>query len=106
MVPAGISDLPDLPTRMPSDSIIRRFNIKSEISNIPAPVTQEEITLATKDFECRNKAGYEQAFYNAQWSRQATLLAENADELNRIAAQISRHTTAVLAVIASHAPSR
>ena len=106
MVPAGISDLPDLPTRMPSDSIIRRFNIKFQISNIPAEVTQEEITLATTDFECRTKAGYEQALYDAQWSRQATLLAENADELNRVAAQISKHTTAVLAVIASHAPSR
>ena len=106
MVPAGISDLPDLPTRMPSDSIIRRFNIKFDISNIPPQVTQEEITLATTDFECRNKAGYEQALYDAQWSRQATLLAENADELNRVAAQISKHTIAVLAVIASHAPSR
>ena len=106
MVPVGISDLPDLPTRMPSDSIIRRFTIKFDISNTPPQVTQEEITLATTDFGCRNKAGYEQAFYNAQWSRQATLLAENADELNRVAAQISQHTTAVLAVIASHAPSR
>ena len=106
MVPAGISDLPDLPTRMPSDSIIRRFTIKFDISNIPPQVTQEEITLATTDFECRTKAGYEQALYDAQWSRQATLLAENADELNRVAAQISKHTIAVLAVIASHAPSR
>jgi len=105
MVPAGISDLPDLPTRMPSDSIIRRFNIKFQISNIPAQVSQEEITLATTDFECRNKAGYEQALYDAQWSRQATLLAENADEMNRVAAEISKNTSAVMAVIASHAPS-
>lgn len=105
MLPAGISDLPDLPTRMPSDSIVRRFNIRLEISNIPAKVTQEEISLATFDFECRDKAGYEEALYEAQWSRQAELLAENADELNRVAAAISKHTAAVMAIIASNAPS-
>ncbi len=105
MIPAGISDLPDLPTRMPSDSIVSRFGIRFEVSNIAPQVSQAEITLATTDFECRDKAGYEQALYDAQWSRQAILLADNADELNRVAAEISKNASAVMAVIASHAPS-
>jgi hypothetical protein len=105
MTPAGISDLPDVPSVMPSESIARKFDIKLQISSTPPVVSQAEIKLATMDFECRDKAGYDQAFYDAQWNRQAKLLAENADELERVAAEISKHAAKVMAVIASNAPS-
>ncbi|MFC4244605.1 hypothetical protein ACFOYW_14620 [Gryllotalpicola reticulitermitis] len=99
MEPAGISDLPDTPAKMPTDSMMSEFGINAG----PTP-TADEIELAVRDAGCRNESGWTKAAYNAEWKLQVAELAKNADELQAIRGETVRHRALVSKVIAEHAP--
>ena len=105
MLPAGVSDLPDNPMDMPSPSIVKQFNITLSISPNPPTVSKAEIALATRDQKCRLSSNYSKAFYDAVWDRQAKLVSQNADALQRVEVILKKHDAAVAEVIASHAPT-
>lgn len=105
MAPKGVADLPDDPSGMPSTSLSTRFGL----SHVPEAgtaltVTQDEIALAVFDAQCRKSSGYEQARYNAEWSRQVTLMSENITALEDVKLKITEIDKSLSEVIASHAP--
>ncbi|WP_264032448.1 hypothetical protein [Cellulosimicrobium sp. SH8] len=87
MQPLGFTDLPSSPHGedggMPTMSMSASFGeIYDGKTNEQTPEQEaEEIRLATFDAECRESSGYAQALYDAEWERQATVVAENEDAL-------------------------
>lgn len=106
MAPKGIEDLPADPSGMPSESLSARFGLAATPdAGQTITVTQEEIELAVFDAQCRQSSGYEQARYDAEWSRQVTLLSENLTALEDVKSQIADIDRSLSEVIASHAPA-
>lgn len=106
MAPKGIEDLPADPSGMPSESLSARFGLTATPdAGQTVTVTQEEIELAVFDAQCRQSSGYERARYDAEWSRQVTLLSENLTALEDVKAQIAAVDRSLSEVIASNAPA-
>lgn len=107
MRPAGVPDLPDDPmNEMPTSALGKQFGLDDIVAD---PNTlkagADEIRIATLDAQCREKTGYTQAYYDAEWDAQVQLLDKNADALKRAAAAIAKHDTLAKQVIAAHAPT-
>ena len=105
MLSAGVSDLPMNPQDMPSPSLRKQFNITLSISPVPPTVSNAEIAMATEDQNCRMSSNYSTALYKAEWDRQAKLVAQNADALQRVKATLAAQAAEISKVISSHAPS-
>jgi hypothetical protein len=99
MADSGIPDLPDEPIGIPSDYMVKTFGLDQQQT-----ASAEEIRVATLDAACRESSGYASTFYQEEWSRQVTLLADNADALERLEEVIAANRVAVYDVISSHAP--
>jgi hypothetical protein len=80
MAPVGISDLPDVPSRMPSPSLGRRFGLDSGMAGSPSP---KEVRIATADARCRDSSGYAKTMYDAEVDQQLTLIGRNRPALDR-----------------------
>lgn len=106
MLPQGVSDLPDTPSKMPSNSVALEFGLNGDVSAAAPAVSDAERKLAIADAQCRDSSGYRTAVYDAEWSQQVKLLKDNADELGRVKAAIKKNKSAVDAVIASHASAQ
>lgn len=104
MLPQGVSDLPRSPEDMPSPSLTAKFTIRLETSAVVPNVSTGEISVATADAKCRVSSGYQTAFYNAEWNRQAVSLQGNADALQRARDEIAANAAATAKIIALHAP--
>jgi hypothetical protein len=92
MAPMGISDLPQIPFYMPSQSVTDRFGLEHELApiwNRGIPASAEEIDLAVFDAECQTSSGFEKAWYDANWNAQLSLIEKHADELERVRAAIA-----------------
>lgn len=106
MAPKGIEDLADDPSGMPTESLSRRFGLTATPdAGQTVEATPEEITLAVFDAKCRQSSGYERARYEAEWSRQVTLLAENLTALEDVKSRITDIDRSLREVIVSHAPA-
>jgi hypothetical protein len=105
MAPAGVSDLPQTPATMPSDSVVHEFGIDNGQIPVAAPiVSAAEKKLAVMDANCRVSSGYQQAAYTAEWDAQVALVGKNADQLSRVASALKKNNAQVAAVVAAHAP--
>jgi hypothetical protein len=105
MLPLGISDLPNSPKDFPSPSLSTEFGTGGMDQPDPiSPPTARELEVATTDFNCQVSSRYRQASYDAEWSHQLVFLHDNADQLSRVASDISKYEKSVLKIIASHAP--
>lgn len=104
MLPFGISDLSDSPRAFPSPALLNEFGSASGLDQPDSTPNAREREVAVADLNCQITSGYRQASYDAEWDHQLPLLTENADQLTRIASEVTKHEQAVLAVIASHAP--
>lgn len=98
--PAGIPDLPATPREMPSNWLRDHLSL----TDAHSPPSVEEIRFATADAECREDSGYEEAFYNVLWDKEAVLVQDNADALMRIEAMVKKHRAKVDEIISENAP--
>ena len=103
MLPLGIADLPDSPTDFPSPSLFKKFGLDGADGAPATQPGQNEITIATKDFNCQQSSGYRQASYDAEWRYQEDTISKNADALARAQATNAKNMAAVHAVIAQYA---
>lgn len=100
MAPAGISDLPDDPIQMPTESLRAQWGESSQGEDPTyRPPTAEEITVAVMDAECRESSGFSETLYNSEWRIQMNLLADNEDALQRLKAANDEHAGLVEAVL-------
>jgi hypothetical protein len=97
MVPAGISDLPDMPNEMPAPSIAKRFHLGRAGTASP-----EEIEIATEDARCRETSGYASALYDGEVDQQLELFTKNRDALERTRSAAARNVKRARAVVAQH----
>ncbi|MGW6132365.1 hypothetical protein ACWFNE_20255 [Cellulomonas sp. NPDC055163] len=104
MEPLGVSDLPDGPEGMPSDSLRAEFgragNGEADADRGGEGASAREIEVATFDAACRDSSGWSEARYEAEWERQVTAVEENADALERILAEHKEVDARALAVLA------
>lgn len=105
MRPLGISDLGKDPTSMPSLSVMDRFGLNEDGYKTPHS-SAEEVALAVADATCQESSGYFSAFYDGESKRQVEMLAENADELARIKAQLDADHKSLRGVIAKNPVTR
>lgn len=105
MAPAAIEDLPDLPTDMPSASIRARFTTSPTTGDDPTPseITREEVQLALTDYACRESSGYQQAFYDALWEREANAYEQNAEAFDAMLDKIGQMSERIDATITEFA---
>lgn len=106
MEPLGVSDLPRDPQEMPSESL------RAEFGRVPRaadgagldalPVAgPREIEVAVADARCRDTSGWRTTRYQAEWERQVTAVAENADALVRAREESDAHLATARAVVVS-----
>jgi hypothetical protein len=98
LAPEGISDLPDMPNRMPSPSVAKRFHL----GRAGGQASSAEIKIATADARCRESSGYAETLYNAEVDQQLTLFAKNRDALERTRAAARRNVAHARAIVAQH----
>ncbi|GAA4622596.1 hypothetical protein GCM10023113_04180 [Cellulomonas oligotrophica] len=90
MQPLGFSDLPSSPNSddggMPTDAMAATFGwVTDGMEESQTPEQQaEEIRIATFDAECQESSGYADALYEAEWSRQVSIVEDNEDALARL----------------------
>lgn len=101
MRPLGVSDLPDSPLDMPSQSLAQRFGMNQDGGD--PTITDKEIQVAVADMKCQESSGYRHALYDATWQHQVETLNANSDDLKRSFDAIRRHRAEVAAVIAENA---
>lgn len=101
MLPVGVPDLPESPTRMPSPALVAAYNITDPSSR----ATSDETRIAQADYQCRVSSGYRRSIYDAEWDAQAQLLKDNADQLERNRAILQRANRQVAKTIAANAPT-
>lgn len=98
LAPAGVSDLPDMPNRMPSPSVARRFRL-----GLPGgTASPQEIALATTDARCRESSGYARTLYAQEVDQQLTLFARNRDALERSRTAMRAELRRARTVVAEH----
>jgi hypothetical protein len=100
MAGVGIEDLPRTPIEMPSDSLRQRFEVGASIDGPVTGPTAEEIDMATADADCRDSSGFTEAFYDALWTRETSLLLDNESALTDAGAEIDEITARIDEVIA------
>jgi hypothetical protein len=98
MKPSGISDLPAVPSEMPSPSIARRFKLGSSGST----ASPQEIQLAVADARCRESSGYAKHLYAVELDKQLDLISSNRDALDRVKAANARHHKKARSIIARY----
>ncbi|MBN6191420.1 hypothetical protein JQN58_31605 [Aneurinibacillus sp. BA2021] len=102
MVPLGVEDLPALPIDMPSDSVRQRFTTSPLSGDDPSTgdITREEVRLALEDVDCRESSGFQQAFYDALWEREAASYEQNAEAFESLRAKVATVSAEIDATIA------
>lgn len=103
MEPLGISDLPDVPSEMPSESLRSQFGRGEKAADVvqaESTASAREIEIATFDAACRDSSGWTEARYEAEWERQVTAVQQNADALERILAENREVEERALAILA------
>lgn len=100
MADVGIEDLPSTPIEMPSESVRQRLGLSASIDGPITEPTAEEIDLATTDAECRDSSGFTEAFYDALWDRERSMLEDNEAALVDAGAEIERITSEIDHIIA------
>lgn len=78
MAPAGVSDLPDAPSGMPTASMRHAYGLGLESSE----PTDGEKAVAERDVSCQASSGYRRALYDAEWSRLTHVTADDARTLS------------------------
>ena len=96
---SGVPDLPDDPIGIPTEYMVSTFGLEEQ--GAPTPGEKE---LATLDATCRETSGYAETLYQEEWERQVTLLADNADALERMLGTITANRLDVFDAIAKNAP--
>lgn len=87
MQPLGFSDLPSSPNDAdggtPTDAMMASFGVVEDgLAETQTPEQQaEEIRIATFDARCQETSGYADALYEAEWSRQVSIVEDNKDAL-------------------------
>ncbi|MFI2753967.1 hypothetical protein ACGIF2_11075 [Cellulomonas sp. P22] len=104
MEPLGISDLPDVPSEMPSESLRSQFGRGERAAEAVPPAestaSAREIEIATFDAACRDSSGWSEARYEAEWELQVTAVQQNVDVLERILDENREVEERALAVLA------
>lgn len=100
MADVGIEDLPSTPIEMPSESVRQRLGLGASIDSPITEPTAEEIDLATTDAECRDSSGFTEAFYDALWARESSMLEDNEAALIDAGAEIESITSEIDEIIA------
>lgn len=103
MITAGVSDLPEAPWDMPSESIRSARPTGEAVSGTSA--SEREIEIAVQDAECQVSTGFDVAFYQAQWDGEVQVLTKNYDQLVQLQADFAAYSAKVDKVIAEHLPS-
>lgn len=100
MADAGIADLPESITDMPTGWIDQKFGL-----SITKRVSAEEIELAVQDADCRESSGVAETLYAEQWRLELEALSEHGAELTAARAAIAEQDARARAIIAEHTPA-
>ena len=102
MAPEGISDLPDDPMEMPTDSMRATWGTGMTGEDTAyRPPSAGEIRVAVRDAECRESSGFAETLYEVEWRVQMELLRDNEDALARLKAANDKHAALVETVLTS-----
>lgn len=101
MEPLGITDLPDTPEGMPSQSLRAEWG---EAPDDPQgrELTVDEVRIATHDATCRSSSRFSELLYQAEWNIQLEMLTDNEAALERLASANEEHAGLVEVVITDH----
>ncbi|MDM7884349.1 hypothetical protein QUG92_04470 [Curtobacterium sp. RHCKG23] len=80
MSTAGLVDLPETPSDLPSQSMLMDYGLNFREGTI----TDAETALAEHDVACQESSGYRRALYDAQWSRLLHVTASDAAVLDAV----------------------
>lgn len=87
MAPLGIPDLPPSPVTgegVPTRSMSAAFGLVADGRSDDARTPEqeaEEVKVAGFDAECRETSGFSEALYQAEWTRQVSLVEQNGPAL-------------------------
>jgi hypothetical protein len=95
--PQGISDLPELPTMMPSESLAREFGF----SDGPAigMAGPKEIRIAVADAKCRLSSGYTKQFYGVEFDKELSIVDDSRNQLEAARRAILRHNREARSIV-------
>ncbi|WP_194949386.1 hypothetical protein [Actinomyces trachealis] len=105
MAPLGVSDLPDSPEDMPSDSLAQKFGLDAAdpVNGIESTsVSGEEIKTAIHDARCQQSSGYRQAYYQAEWDSDQAIVSGNKDALEARRQQVQTNTEELKKIITDY----
>lgn len=106
MLPAGVSDLPDSPADMPSQTLKDEFDISPDTDSVAPTISAREREVASMDAGCRTTSGYQKTSYEAEWDAQTRLVSKNADLLARLKDKIATHNALVQKILNNNVQSQ